>query len=86
MNHYLKWAFIEAANSISLNQHRMEGRHAVELLKRVQKRKGHPQAITAVARHLAESAYIMLKYNTPYHEPEKLRAVSSNTGVSTILA
>lgn len=86
VNHYLKWAFIEAANSISLNQHRMEGRHAVELLKRVQKRKGHPQAITAVARHLSESAYIMLKYNTPYHEPEKLRAVSSNTGVSTILA
>jgi transposase len=86
VNHYLKWAFIEAANVISANQHRMEGRHAVELLKRIQKRSGHPQAVTAVARHLAESAYIMLRYKTPYREPERPRIVSSNTGVSTRLA
>jgi transposase len=53
VNRYLKWAFIEAANSISVNRHRLEGRHVVDLLKRIQQRRGHPQAMTAVARHLA---------------------------------
>lgn len=83
VNRYLKWAFIEAANSICLNQSRMEGRHVVELLRRVQKHKGHPKAMSAVARHLSEAAYIMLKYNAPYHEPVK-RAVSSSQGYARV--
>lgn len=80
VNRYLKWAFIEAANCISLNQSRMEGRHVVELLRRVQKHKGHPKAMTAVARHLAEAAYIMLKKNAPYHEPKINKVVSPSQG------
>lgn len=80
VNRYLKWAFIEAANCISLHQSQMEGRHVVELLKRLKKSKGHPKAMTAVARHLAEAACIMLKYNAPYHEPKRERKVSSCQG------
>jgi transposase len=80
VNRYLKWAFIEAANCISLQQKRLEGRHVVNLLKRIQQRKGHPKAMSAVARHLAESAYIMLKYKSPYHEPEIRKTVSSKQG------
>jgi transposase len=80
VNRYLKWAFIEAANCISLQQKYLEGRHVVALLSRIQKSKGRPKAMSAVARHLAESAYILLRYKTPYHEPGLKRAVSSNQG------
>jgi transposase len=80
VNHYLKWAFIEAANCISLHPERMEGRHVLELLRRIQKQKGHPKAMSAVARHLAESSWVMLKYNAPYHEPRLGKVVSSNQG------
>ena len=81
VNRYLKWAFIEAANCISLHQKQLEGRHVVGLLRRIQQHKGHPKAMSAVARHLAESSYIMLKYKTPYREPgERLQAVSSIQG------
>jgi transposase len=80
VNHYLKWAFIEAANSISLHQNQMEWRHVVTLLKRIQKSKGHPKAMSAVARHLAEATYVMLKNNAPYHEPKKVKIASSSQG------
>jgi transposase len=79
VNHYLKWAFIEAANCISLHHKRMEGRHVVALLRKMEK-KGHPKAMSALARHLAEAAYIMLKNKAPYHEPRKYKAVSSSQG------
>jgi len=69
VNRYLKWAFIEAANCIALHQYRMTGRHTVELLQRIQKHKGYPKAAVAVARHLAEATYCMLKHNEPYREP-----------------
>jgi transposase len=84
VNRYLKWAFIEAANSISLHQSRMEGRHVVELLRKVQKHKGHPKAMSAVARHLAEAAYVVLKYHAPYHEPRRHQAVSSSQGYARV--
>lgn len=80
VNRYLKWAFIEAANCVSLHQKRLEGTHVVNLLRRIQQHKGHPKAMSAVARHLAESAYIMLKYKSPYHEPWIRKTVSSNQG------
>lgn len=70
-NHYLKWAFIEAANVIVRNSHRpsWQEKHAVRLYHRIRQRKGHAVAVGAVARHLAEAAYWMLKKNQPYLEP-----------------
>lgn len=80
VNHYLKWAYIEAANCIALQQDRNTGRHVVELLKRIQKQKGYPKAAVAVGRHLAEATYCMLKRNEPYHEPNLKKTVLSSQG------
>ena len=75
VNRYLKWALVEAANVIHRNPGRYAGRHVVRLYLRVRERRGHPKAIVAVARHLAEAAYWVLKKNEPYREP-----ISSNQG------
>lgn len=76
VNRYLKWGFIEAANSIVVHQERMTHRHVVQLYHRVMKRKGHPKAIVAVARHLAEATYWMLTRNEAYREPSTSRSIS----------
>jgi transposase len=70
VNHYLKWAYLEAASVICLNQHHWPRRHVVGLYKRVSGRRGHPKAIGAVARHLAEATYWLLIKGEPYHEPK----------------
>jgi transposase len=73
-NQYLKWAFIEAANAVSAH-HAQRGwstRHCARLYLRVRARKGSSVAIGAVARHLAESVFWVLKKNQPYKEPEKV--------------
>lgn len=75
VNHYLKRAFVEAANVVVLNQARTPGCHAVKLYQRVKANKGHGKAVVAVGRHLAESTYWVLKKNEPYQEP-----VSSKQG------
>ena len=80
VNHYLKWAYIEAANCIALQQKQLAGRHVVELLSRIQKHKGYPKAAVAVGRHLAEATYCMLKWNTPYQEPNLRKTVLSSRG------
>jgi len=67
-NRYLKTAFIEAANVIALQQGRLANRHVGRLYLRLRDRKGHAKAVMAVARHLAEAAYTMLKKNEPYKE------------------
>jgi transposase len=69
VNHYLKWAYVEAANCIVLQQKRWEERHVVQLYQRLCRRKGHAKAIVAVARHLAEATYWMLNRGEPYREP-----------------
>ncbi len=69
VNHYLKWAFVEAANSIVSHQAHWEERHVVQLYQRLHRRKGHAKAIVAVARHLAEATFWMLKRQEPYREP-----------------
>lgn len=69
VNHYLKWAFVEAANSIVSHQAHWEERHVVQLYQRLHRRKGHAKAIVAVARHLAEATFWMLKKGQPYQEP-----------------
>jgi transposase len=75
VNHYLKWAFIEAGNVVVINQARTPDRHVTRLYLRVRDNRGHGKAVVAVGRHLAESAYWVLKKNEPYREP-----VSSKQG------
>jgi len=69
VNHYLKRAFVEAANVVVINQARWSSRHVVKLYQRVYASKGHGKAVVAVARHLAESTYWVLKKKEPYREP-----------------
>lgn len=67
-NRYLKWAFSEAGNSIAVNRSSWPYRHVCQLYSRIRQRKGHPKAVGAVARHLAEASYWMLKKSEPYKE------------------
>jgi transposase len=67
-NHYLKWAFSEAANSIAVNRRHWPHRHVCQLYNRIRQRKGHAKAVGAVSRHLAEASYWMLKKNEAYKE------------------
>jgi len=79
VNRYLKWAFIEAANAICTNRNRHPYRHVSKLYERIRDRRGHQKAIGAVARHLSEATYWILKKKEPYREPYK-RLVSSTGG------
>ncbi|MEW6568904.1 MAG: transposase [Chloroflexota bacterium] len=74
-NHYLKWAFIEAANTVARCQvyPHWRQRHVGQLYRRLRTRKGHGVAIGAVARHLAEAAFWVLTRQQPYREPEPKR-------------
>jgi transposase len=69
VNHYLKWAFVEAANSVAVNHARRPRRHTSQLYRRLRERKGHAKAIGAVARHLAEAAYWVLHIKENYRDP-----------------
>lgn len=71
VNRYLKWALVEAANVAVLNQTRWADRHVVRLYRRIRNRKGHAKAVVAVARHLAEAAYWMLKRQEAYKDPQQ---------------
>ncbi|HYA85644.1 MAG TPA: transposase [Nitrospirota bacterium] len=77
VNRYLKWAYIEAANTIVLHHKRWNGRHVVGLYIRLREKRGHAKAVVAVARHLAEATYWILKKGEPYKERNLQRPVSS---------
>jgi len=77
VNRYLKWAFVEAANIIVIHQARWSSCHVVRLYQRVRERKGHAKAVVAVARHLAEAAYWVLRKNQPYKQPQADKPISS---------
>ncbi len=68
VNRYLKWAFAEAANSVAVNHKRCPERHVSQLYRRLL-HKGHPKAIGAVARHLAEAAFHVLRRKQVYRDP-----------------
>lgn len=68
-NQYLKWAFIEAANCVSLHRKNRPERTLSRLYERIRSRKGHGKAIGAVARNLAEAAFWVLKKKEPYRDP-----------------
>jgi transposase len=77
VNRYLKWAYIEAANTIVLFHNKWTGRHVVSLYLRIREKRGHAKAVVAVARHLAEATYWVLKKGEPYREKKHKRPVSS---------
>ena len=68
VNHYLKWAFSEAGNSIAVNRTHLAQRHVGRLYNRLRARRGHCKAVGAVARHLAEASYWMLSRKEGYKE------------------
>jgi len=70
VNRYLKWAFAEAANAVALHHRSHPQRHVSRLYQRIRQRKGHPKAIGAVARHLAEAAFHVLRRKQIYRDPE----------------
>ncbi|MFH0981567.1 MAG: IS110 family transposase [Planctomycetota bacterium] len=69
VNHYLKWAFVEAANSTAMHHHSHPDRHVSQLYRRLKARRGHPKAIGAVARHLAEATWHVLTRHEAYRDP-----------------
>ncbi|HLE05623.1 MAG TPA: IS110 family transposase [Anaerolineales bacterium] len=78
-NHYLKWAFIEAANVVVRQRHHSNwsGKYVVRLFERTRQRKGHAVAVGATARYLTEATFWVLKKGEPYREPVPRRPVGS---------
>jgi transposase len=79
VNRMLKWAFVEAANLVLLQQRRLAGSHAFRLYERIRSRKNHQKAIVAGARHFAAAAYWVLRKQEAYREPTARQAVVSST-------
>lgn len=77
VNRYLKWAFIEAANATVIHRRGHPTRHVSRLYARVRSRRGHPKAIGAVARHLAEATYWMMNKKEVYQDPSPTYQVVS---------
>jgi transposase len=70
-NRFLKWAFVEAAEVVVCHQESMRARHVVRLFRRLKNNQPdrHGKAVVAVARHLAEAAWHVLRRNQDYREP-----------------
>jgi hypothetical protein len=79
-NHFLKWAFVEAANVIVAHQKPWADRHVVRLYQRLKANKCHGKAAIAVARHLAESSWWILTEKQGYREPALATKSSSKNG------
>jgi len=75
-NQYLKWAFIEAANVIVRHRHHpaWKTKYVCQIYDQVSRRKGHAVAVGAVARHLAEAAFWIIKRQEPYRPPASRQA------------
>ena len=76
-NQYLKWAFIEAANVVVRHRHHPAWRtkYVSRVYDQVCRRKGHAVAVGAVARHLAEASFWVLRRQQPYR-PAAVRQAS----------
>jgi transposase len=79
-NHFLKWAFVEAANVIVTRQKGWADKHVARLYQRLRTTKCHGKAATAVARHLAESSWWILTKKEGYREPARATMSSSKNG------
>ncbi|MCB1125219.1 MAG: IS110 family transposase [Verrucomicrobiae bacterium] len=89
VNRYLKWAYVEAANSVALNHQRQPDRHVSRRYRQLKERKGHPKAIGAVARHLAEASFHVLSKDEDYCDPalrQKPEPGSNQSGVNATTA
>ncbi|MEI8287888.1 MAG: IS110 family transposase [Verrucomicrobiota bacterium] len=86
VNRYLKWAYIEAANVVSLKQKPWAARHVAQLYQRIRQRRGHAKAVGAVARHLAEASFWVLRRDEDYHEPARPGKEVSQPGSSASTA
>ena len=73
VNHYLKWAYVEAANVISIHRRSWRGRHVCELYGRIARSRGHQKAIGALGRHLAEATWWMLIKGERDKEPHSAK-------------
>ena len=78
-NHYLRWAFVEAANLAAARRRVHPQRHVSRLYQRLRAAKGHQKAAVAVARHLAESAWWILTKQQVYREPQPAGAAKSSS-------
>ena len=78
-NHYLRWAFVEAANCVVSQQHRYAGQHVMQLYQRL-KPKCHGKAAVAMARHLAEASWWVLTKREKYQQPHAAAVSSSKNG------
>jgi len=77
VNQYLKWAFVEAANcAVRLKAHRHS--HVGCLYQRLLVKRGHGRKVVAVARHLAEASYWILRKKEAYRAPQQNRISSRN--------
>jgi transposase len=76
-NQYLKWACIEAANVVVRYRHlpAWKTKYVSQIYDQVSRRKGHAVAVGAVARHLAEAAFWILKRQQPYRPPAVRQAL-----------
>src|SRR5215472_15510036 len=79
VNRNLKWAFVETANLIVINQRRLGGTHVVRLYQKIKRAKNHQKAAIAVARHLAEAAWWVLSKQEVYREPRGTHKALSST-------
>ena len=69
VNHYLQWGFVEAANcAIRIKACRQS--HIGRLYERLHPARGHGRAVVAVARHLAEASYWVLRKQQIYRAPQ----------------
>jgi transposase len=78
-NHYLRWAFVEAANCVVMHQHRYADQHVMHLYQRL-KSKCHGKVAVAVARHLAEASWWILSKREKYRQPHAVAMSSSKNG------
>ncbi len=84
VNRYLKWAFAEAGNSVAVNYKRLPERHVSQLYARLRAKKGHSRAVGAVARHLAEAAFHVLRRKVAYRDPAAVGR--TNGGVNATMS
>jgi transposase len=77
VNRTLKWAYVEAASSICMHRAQHPTQFVARLYTRLAHKRGHPKAIGAVARHLAEATFWMLTKEETYREPRAAPEPSS---------
>ncbi len=79
VNRYLKWAFVEAANLVVAQPQKWHGSHVLRLYQRLRRKKNHQRAVVALARHLAEAAYWVLRKGEVYQPPQPHRQAAKRS-------